>query len=85
MLYIFNAFLLASLDTAVSVIYEIILRYLKPLNQKSACTLSNMKESLHTYAGLAELIISQRFINSASVKSAIDIIIIRMNELSSRI
>ena len=31
---------------------------------------SNIKE--HTYAGLAELIISQRFINSASVKSAID-------------
>ena len=44
---------------------------------------SNMKESLHTYAGLAELIINQRFINSSSVKRAIDIlIIIRMNELS---
>ena len=42
-----------------------------------------MKESLHTYAGLAELIINQRFINSSSVKRAIDIlIIIRMNELS---
>ena len=27
---------------------------------------------MHSYAGLAELIISQRFINSASVKSAID-------------
>ena len=27
---------------------------------------------MHTYAGLTDLIISQRFINSASVKSAID-------------
>ena len=36
-----------------------------------------MKESLHIYAGLAELIIiNQRFINSSSVKRAIDILII---------
>ena len=44
---------------------------------------NSLKESLHAYAGLAELIISQRFINSSNVKRAIDIlIIIRMNELS---
>ena len=35
---------------------------------------SNMKESLHTYAGLAELTVNQRFINWSSVKRAIDIL-----------
>ena len=39
MLNIFNAFLLVSMDTAVSLVYNIILGYLQPLNQKSACTL----------------------------------------------
>ena len=40
---------------------------------------NSLKESLHTYAGLAELIISQRFINSSNVKRAIDILIIIPN------
>ena len=39
MLNIFNAFLLVSMDTAVSLVYNIIIGYLQPLNQKSACTL----------------------------------------------
>ena len=36
---ILNAFLLVSMDTAVSLAYNIISGYLLPLNRESACTL----------------------------------------------